>query len=939
MFDASFYARTNPGLATSESELDAHYLHTGWRQYRDPCPAFSTSLYLRAYPDVAASGLNPLVHYLLYGKYEKRKIQPSQLEEGVRASGKHDDRLEEIALQLAFDARYYLGKYPDVAATNTDPFTHYMSVGWREAKDPSPAFSTQYYLDSNQDIRDSGLNPFRHYVLWGKAEGRRGHPLEISADSARAREMIAPKFDTAYYLAQRGTPLIEDPVLDYLEIGWRLGLDPCPTFSTSYYLRENADVRAGGVNPFVHFVQYGINEHRRYLPFSRRVQLKPYAPLVSVIVPNYNHARFLRQRIESILSQSYGNFEVIFLDDRSTDDSLKVVRPFRKDQRFRVMENKANSGNVFAQWRKGIEAARGDLVWICESDDFCEPDFLARLVPEFADDSVMVAFGRIQFAGDDGKHCAGLDEYRESAEPGIWSGRVLRPAAQWFRSAFAVANVIPNVGGCVFRNHPVDRAVWDRLLRYTVVGDWFWYAMISAGGQIAYVPEAAAYFRQHGKNTSVKSFQGAAYYQEHQSVMLELRKLWEPDDAIVSRFAQRVVAQYEYAKARSKIGPLQKHFREDELLATRRKVRHILVAFLGFRVGGGELFPLHLANELVARGYLVSMLSLECEGENAEIRKRLDSRIPVYDAQYVKEVGGNEFLQRAGVDLVHSHTAAVEFFLFKELSIGKPAIPYVSTLHGSYEVTPVPDDVLMKIVRGVSHWIYLSRKNLGHLDGIPLSESVLSQIPNGFPKDERDAAVSRASLRIGARDVVFAIASRALREKGWDVAIAALAQAQRQTSVKLHLLLCGDGEEYDRLSQERLPRNVHLLGFTDRVNGVFRFADVVLLPSRFPGESHPLCLIQALQEGKPIIATDIGEIHTMIASDDGAAGILLPNLAADEEFTGELRDAMLAMVDRARRARFARRAAALAGNFDMAACATRYVAVYESVLAQARVLQ
>ena len=139
--------------------------------------------------------------------------------------------------------------------------------------------------------------------------------------------------------------------------------------------------------------------------FHRGIHHKPvekpsqtgYSPLVSVIVPNFNHARFLSQRIDSILGQSYKNIELLLLDDASTDDSMTVIEHYHATHPslVRVLRNEFNSGNVFRQWRKGIAAANGDLIWICESDDFAEPDFLERLVPIFLDESVMLAFGRV----------------------------------------------------------------------------------------------------------------------------------------------------------------------------------------------------------------------------------------------------------------------------------------------------------------------------------------------------------------------------------------------------------------------------------------------------------------------------------------------------------------------------------------------------------------
>src|SRR5437588_9034397 len=104
-------------------------------------------------------------------------------------------------------------------------------------------------------------------------------------------------------------------------------------------------------------------------------------PLVSVIVPNYNHAKYLPRRLESILAQTAVDFELILLDDCSTDDSRSLLTRFAAtDARCRCVFNAKNSGSVFRQWNLGVGMARGKYIWIAESDDWAAPTFLAQLV-------------------------------------------------------------------------------------------------------------------------------------------------------------------------------------------------------------------------------------------------------------------------------------------------------------------------------------------------------------------------------------------------------------------------------------------------------------------------------------------------------------------------------------------------------------------------------
>src|SRR4028119_1618326 len=115
--------------------------------------------------------------------------------------------------------------------------------------------------------------------------------------------------------------------------------------------------------------------------------------MVSVIIPNYNHAAFLEQRIESILFQTYRDFEIIILDDCSTDNSRLIIERYRSHEKVAVIfYNDANSGSTFKQWQKGIELSRGEYIWLAESDDWCEATFLEELVRGLISHNCVVAF-------------------------------------------------------------------------------------------------------------------------------------------------------------------------------------------------------------------------------------------------------------------------------------------------------------------------------------------------------------------------------------------------------------------------------------------------------------------------------------------------------------------------------------------------------------------
>ena len=762
--------------------------------------------------------------------------------------------------------------------------------------------------------------------------------VKLLTNGARVKAL----FDQNYYLSQK--PDIAksgmEPFVHYLKVGWKAGLDPSPAFSTRFYLEHSPDVAAAGINPFLHWAFYGKAEKRRTLPFQRCLDLQDYEPKVSVIIPNFNHARFLEQRIESILAQTYWNFDILILDDMSTDESRAVIERYCQmhPERIRKLFNDKNAGNVFKQWRKGIENSSGDLVWICESDDFCEPDFLEKIVRHFKDRSVNLAFGAIQFSNSDGTFLEGMDGIREGAEPGIWQHPITRPANAWFSNGLGINNLIANVGGCVWRRQELSDAIWAEAETFQILGDWFLYMHLAAGGQIAYEPGAVAHFRQHGNNTSVVAFKKAVYYEEHERFMKQLRRRWNIPAETVARFYDRVQWHFDHHNGSAELGRIENYCDKEKLLATKRDQQHILIGFLGFHVGGGEMFPIHIANELRSQGKLVSMMALDMQNVNDEMLGMLAPGIAVYDSSYVAEIGAERFLESAGICLIHSHVVGVEAFFFERCDLNND-IPYLVSLHGSYESTTWADGRRRRFGRGVKHWVYTTDRNLEPLQEMHLPKGALTKMSNAMPNDSLPFPKTREELGIAEEAVIFTLVARGIQRKGWRASIEAFKRLRdSKGNQPMHLLLCGDGPEVENhLAAHRNDPDITFLGYQSRIHGLYRLTDVAIVPTRFGGESFPLCIIQALQTGTPVIATRTGEIGSMIAPEgQDPAGILIEPVRDTEVFIQSLRDAMEDMLSSSRRQNLAAAADHLGSSYSMENTVGRYVELYDSMIEIAR---
>lgn len=238
------------------------------------------------------------------------------------------------------------------------------------------------------------------------------------------------------------------------------------------------------------------------------------APLsrVSVVVPNFNYAEFIVDRLDSVLNQSVRIHELIVLDDASSDDSVQRIRERLTDVAvpWQLIENETNSGSVFAQWQRGAALATGDLVWIAEADDLADPDFLASLVPAFADPDVVLSYSQSRQMSGDGKiMCEHYLDYVADVHPSKWHSSHVAPGSEEIAEALYVKNTIPNVSAVVFRRSSLVETLtehFDEISSYRNAGDWVAYARLLEHGKIAFCSRSLNSHRRHQKSVTLDSF-------------------------------------------------------------------------------------------------------------------------------------------------------------------------------------------------------------------------------------------------------------------------------------------------------------------------------------------------------------------------------------------------------------------------------------------------
>ena len=277
---------------------------------------------------------------------------------------------------------------------------------------------------------------------------------------------------------------------------------------------------------------------------------------VSVIVPNFNYRRYLPGRLESIAAQTWPIYELIVLDDASTDGSREWLEQEARSRfpEARVVLNEANSGGAFQQWRKGVELATGDVVWIAEADDLAAPDFLRTAVRAFDDPETVLSYCQSQQLREDGS-LSGTDylQYVDDLSPKQWRSDHVAEGTDEIARHLAVKNTIPNVSGVLFRRERLAEVMAehaDRIERLRVAGDWLTYVLCLERGRVAFSARALNLHRRHagGIAVSTAASNGSADHLREilavQRFVADRRPL--PDDVRqkARRYAQEVFVRF-----------------------------------------------------------------------------------------------------------------------------------------------------------------------------------------------------------------------------------------------------------------------------------------------------------------------------------------------------------------------------------------------------------
>jgi glycosyltransferase involved in cell wall biosynthesis len=605
-------------------------------------------------------------------------------------------------------------------------------------------------------------------------------------------------------------------------------------------------------------------------------------PKVTVIVPNYNHEPFLRRRLDSIYGQSYRNIEVLLMDDCSSDQSRVVLDEYAAayPEITRRLDNEVNSGGVFRQWAKGIKAASGKLVWIAESDDYCDERFLERLVRCFEDEAVLLAYGFSSFVNRDEvpmeEAFHGYVSELENAEK--WRGDYVETAHNEVRTALGIKNTIPNASSVLFRRS-IDMPLLqdESWLSMRVAGDWVFYLHLLRGGKIAYRSDAINFFRRYPGSTADTTFKNEIFYREVGQASRTVAELYDVPLEVLERCRKGYENFY-----LNMVGPDSEEFLRwydylSVLQARLRRMPNIMVTTMGFSPGGAEILPIRIANELKRQGHSVLLLNTGLAMLDFRIREMVRNDVPVVTQSDITET--RELIQSFGIEALNSHQWHIQKYPVWVPDVFDNLRVHVASLHGmiEHDAFGMTNEELFRADEKVTTWVYTANKNV-----VPFAERGLydeesrrfTKIPNGM-MPANILPVPRSQMHIPDDAFVLCCVSRAIPDKGWAETVAAVAEARKLSNRDIRLVLVGNGPVYDEYCQKGVDDFVHLAGFSENSVGHYASADMGIMLTKFKSESFPLTIVDCLFAGKPYIATDVGDIRNMLTEGQNVAGAVI----------------------------------------------------------------
>jgi glycosyltransferase involved in cell wall biosynthesis len=266
-------------------------------------------------------------------------------------------------------------------------------------------------------------------------------------------------------------------------------------------------------------------------------------PKVSIVLPSYNYARYLDERIQSLLAQTYTDFELIIVDDASTDNSVDIIKKYTSDHRIKTHFFEQNSGLPYKRWNDGADFAEGKYILFAGADDSCHPRMLEELVACMdANSNVGIAYTQSLEIDSESKVIRSLLYRTNDLDKERWKHDYINNGKDECRY-LVVKNTLPNASSILLRRTVFEEAGrFDEQLR--LVADWMLWAKILLISDVAYIAEPLNYFRVHRKTVRSKTRGDGNHIEEYYRVLSFISENVELPSISIERAYNRLVNRW-----------------------------------------------------------------------------------------------------------------------------------------------------------------------------------------------------------------------------------------------------------------------------------------------------------------------------------------------------------------------------------------------------------
>lgn len=222
-------------------------------------------------------------------------------------------------------------------------------------------------------------------------------------------------------------------------------------------------------------------------------------PMISILIPSYNHGKYIIERILSIYEQTYKNFELFVIDDCSIDDSNEKIVENQLRFNFTYIRNPRNSGTPFSSWEKVLEMAKGKYIWICESDDVADPNFLEVAVSALESQKQAVLFYcASEIIDSDNRTIGSTDSYFANHwKTDRWDYGFVANGRSELRDFQLYGQTVPNMSSALISAFVFRESFTNFVTKFHLTGDWLFAGELMLRGDVIYSPIKLNKYRKH----------------------------------------------------------------------------------------------------------------------------------------------------------------------------------------------------------------------------------------------------------------------------------------------------------------------------------------------------------------------------------------------------------------------------------------------------------